>query len=342
MAPAPRFNGAPSQAVDVPSLCILYVGVQPVLDEHFDRLRIKTQDRVQSRIDKNNAPDGMVKRYAKLMGESVFPAVLLTEDAHTVDGNTRVKAHAARSDRYIKAWVLPIAWETADAATREKLLLLSLALNSMNGMPLDEEEMRNYANILLSQGASDEEIMGKTGLPLTKVTVLRHQHLATNRLRAVGVSKEMAAGLPATSLRALGKPNALKLDDDLFTGLFHLAKDAELKGGQINSLAASLNEQTSPDSKRERLAREQRALEPQILANRGGQSVPMQCDWLRSMLLKLLDKPISAFKETNTEKVTEYNELLVKGIVRLQEISDYQLVSPSMSTSTAAGREATH
>jgi hypothetical protein len=341
MAPAPRFNGAPSQAVDTPSLCILYVGIQPVLEEHYDRLRIKMQDRVQSRIDKNNAPEAMVKRYTKLMSESVFPAVLLTEDDHIIDGNTRVKAHAARSERYIKAWVLPIAWETADAATREKLLLLSLALNSMNGMPLDETEMRNYANILLKQNAGDEEIMGKTGLSLSKVTMLRHQHLADNRLRNVGISKEMIKTLPDTSLRALGKPNALKLDDDLFTGLFHLTKEAGLKGGAVNSLAASLNEQTSPDSKRERLARERRALDSQILANQGGQSAQMQCDWLRNTLLKLLDKPISAFKETNTEKVSEYNELLIKGIERLQEISEYQLIAQP-STTVSTSREATH
>ena len=130
----------------------------------------------------------MVKRYARLMSELSFPAVLVTKDAHIIDGNTRTRAHGERNERYIKAWVLPIAWEGATPETKEKLLLLSLALNSMNGLPLDEGELLNYAGTLIRGGASDEEAMGRTGLPITKITALRDKQRATDRLHHVGIS----------------------------------------------------------------------------------------------------------------------------------------------------------
>src|SRR5262252_1698 len=108
MAPA-RFNGQPAQVADVVGLCHQYVGVEPTLVEQYDRLKVRMQDRVQSRIDQNNAPESQVKRYAAQMSESRFPAPLVTKDDIPVDGNTRFKAYALRSTRYIECYQLPIS-----------------------------------------------------------------------------------------------------------------------------------------------------------------------------------------------------------------------------------------
>jgi len=330
-----RFNGQPSQAADIPTLCQQYLGVEPTFESQYDRLSIRMQDRVQSRIDANNAPDAMVKRYANQMGESHFPAPLLTKDGIPIDGNTRVKARGLRNERFIEAWVVPVQWEGADPITKDKLLLLSQVLNNMNGLPLDESERSKMAETMIRQNKSDEEIVTKVGMPLSKISELRDRHRAAERLTHVGLNVDDLA-LSATTLRALGKPNAMRLDDDDYRNLTHLAKDAKLKGAQVNSLAVSLNEATSVDSRRERFARERQALEQTILAIQHGQEHPILTGKLRTILIMLLDKPTTAFVENNPENIPEYVELLNKGIDRLQEIIVLQQKQPT----TPLGREA--
>jgi hypothetical protein len=331
-----RFNGQPSHAADIPALCLQYLGVEPTLIEKLDRLRIPTHTRVQSRIDQNNAPDAQVKRYAHMMAESHFPAPLLTNDYITVDGNTRIKAHGVRADRYIEAWVLPIEYETADEDTKHKLKLLSLALNAMNGLPLEEKELLRYATELLRDNVvSDEEIVSKTGLAISKITALRQQRLAAERLFHLGINVDKL-NLPDTTLRALGKPIALQLDDESYRGVLDLTKEAGLNGSAISGLAQSLKEATSPEMKRERMARERRALEPQILARQHGQEHKMYTDRLRKTLELLREHPASAFVEGNAEKAQGYVELLDKAIENLGEIRTLQLSLPSIAAEAQA------
>jgi len=84
------------------------------------------------------------------------------------------------------------------------------------------------------------------------------------------------------------------------------------------------------------LARERQALEPTILAIQHGQEHPILTGKLRTILITLLDKPITAFVENNPENTAEYVELLNKGIDRLQEIIALQQKQPT----TPLGREA--
>ena len=333
-------NGQPAQAADVQALCKHYVGVEPAFIPQYDRLLVRMLDRVQSRIDQNNAPDYQVKRYAAQMSESRFPPPLVTSDNIPVDGNTRFKAHALRSTRYIECWQLPIAWDNADPAIKHKLLLLSLALNAMNGLPLDEEERLKYASALIRDSASDEEIVGKTGLILSKVTSLRHQERATERLRSLGLDVDKLQ-LPDTTLRAFGKPTTMRLDDDCYRGVLDIARDAGLKGQAISALATAVNEAATPESKRERLARERQALQPQILAFKHGQLHPMYTERLRTALTLLIEKPVTAFIEGNAEKAPEYAELLDKSIQKLVELKALQLSQDAIAATAKAATAAT-
>lgn len=326
----PHFNGQPAQAVDIVVLCQQYVGVEPVFVAQYDRLQVRMQDRVQSRIDQNNAPDFQVKRYANQMSESRFPPPLVTKDNIPVDGNTRFRAHALRSTRYIECWQLPISWDDADLTTKHKLLLLSLALNAMNGLPLDEIERLLYASELIRDNASDEEIVGKTGVSMSKVTSLRDQQRARERLTHLGINVT-GLNLPETTLRAFGKPAAMRLDDEAFKGVVNLARDAELRGQAISAIATSLNEATSSESRRERLARERQALEPQILALQHGQAHPMYTDRLRKTMELVIANPVTAFIEGNGEKAPGYLELLDKFLEKIAEIRDLQLSQPAIA-----------
>src|SRR5215831_17602073 len=107
--PPPRgSDGQSPQTADVVALCAQYLdGVVPTLDTHYDRTQVRLLEQVQGRIDQNNAPDHMVRRYAHQMSESPFPPPLYTEDGVPVDGKTRTKAYALCETRYIEAHVLP-------------------------------------------------------------------------------------------------------------------------------------------------------------------------------------------------------------------------------------------
>src|SRR6516162_8084197 len=141
MASSQRMNGASTDAKAslVERLVQKILGIEVASVPDYDRLQIRASDRVQGRIDKNNAPAFMVERYAMQMGEFQFPPILLTSDHIIVDGNTRNKAYGKRNERHIAVQVIPIHWDTADHATKEKILFLSQVINNMNGLPLDKE-----------------------------------------------------------------------------------------------------------------------------------------------------------------------------------------------------------
>jgi hypothetical protein len=338
MPPTIRTNGQIPES-NVRMLCQQYVDVEPVLEPHYDRLGVDLAKRVQSRIDANNAPDHMVRRYALLMAEVAFPPPLVTSDGHIVDGNTRFKAHGQRNTRYIECLVLPIAWETATPDIQRKLVLLSLAINTMNGKPLDEVELLKMAAALIQEGDSDEAIVGKTGLTMSKVTSLRDVTKATERLNSLGISPT-ALGLPTTTLRALGKPMAMSLDDADYTAVADLADKAGLKGNQVNGLATSLKEAGSPESRRERLARERTALEPQVLARAHGQQHPIYTARLRRTLELLREHPVTSFVEGNSEMAAEYIDLLDKAIEKLGELRALQASQPAIAAAATASAEA--
>jgi hypothetical protein len=330
------------QPTDVMALCQRFLGVEPTLHPQFDRAQVRLQDRVQGRLDVNNAPEYMVRRYAELMREATFPPPLYTGDAVPVDGNTRTKAYAQRNVRYIPAYVLEgINFTGADADMIRKLKLLSLALNARNGLALDEKELLDFAAELMITGASDEDIVGQTGVKLAKVTALRDRQRANGRLVNLGIDTKDFK-LTDTVLRAFGKPNVMRLDDEQFKGLVELSKEAGLsKGGSISALATSIHEAPTPEAKRERLARERAALEPQILAIRNQQPFADLTDWLRKTIEKVLAYPVTSFIEHNTEKTAEYVERIDKALDKFAEIRDEQLSRPVAEQTTTAQAEAT-
>jgi hypothetical protein len=313
----PRYNGGNAKVPMIEKIIQGTLGVEAEYEPQFDRLKVRTDDRAQSRIDKNFAPRAMVERYANQMGEFEFPPIVLTADGVKVDGNTRVEAHAKRGDRYIPALVVPVKWFGADPEMQRKLLHISQLLNNMNGLPLDDAERRNMATTMMEGGSSDVEIVGRVGLALNKVRDLRERFKGMQRLKQVGITD--LSGLDGV-MRAFGKPNAENLDDKTFHDIAQLAIEAGLKTTEINSLATSLTQQGSPEMRQERLARERQAREPQIEARKSGQSFPYLAGKLNNSLQILFAYPQQAFMEHDPEKAAEYLETLAKAIEILGNI----------------------
>jgi hypothetical protein len=314
----PRYNGGNVKVPMIEKIIKDTLGVDADFEPQFDRLKIPADERVQSRIDKNNAPAHMVNRYANQMGEFDFPPVVLTKDGIKIDGNTRVAAHTKRGDRYIPALVIPVVWSEADATTRRKLLLISEMINNMNGLPLDDTERKKMARTMIEDGRADEDIVGKVGLNLNVVRELREKHKGRLRLSSLGVNAD--AGHIVNVLRAFGKPTAQDLDDTTFTKLAELTSDAGLKSNEIGALATALAQQGSAELRSERLARERQARADQITALRTGQVVPKLAASLRKKLAALFEHPLTAFIEHDPELVQEHVDLLEKAEEILRNI----------------------
>jgi len=320
---AQRYSGGNAKTPLIESIIRQYLGVDADYEPQYDRLKLHSDARLQSRLDKNRAPKHMVERYAHQMGESEFPPIVITSDGVKIDGNTRDAAHAKRNDRYIPALIVPIAFETAEESVKRQMLLCSQAINNTNGLALDDEERTLMAYTMIEDGNADEEIITRVGVPINKVKELRERFKATHRLLQVGIKPDDMP--PKATLRTFGKPVVQKLDDAWFKSLADLSKDAGLKSQEIGALATTLGEISSEDLRRERMARERTARQDQITANREGQRAPRLAGKLRQRLALLFQYPVSSFVENDPEMLDEHLDLIDKTRDVLDELYNLQV-----------------
>ena len=191
------FNGTFDDAVnlsDATGLIQAILHVEPEYVEDFDYHKLDPNERVQVRIDKNNAPKEMVQRYVHQMAFSQFPPVVVTEDEHIVDGNTRVKARWEREERFANALVIPIAYTDADEDTRERVRLLGKLLNNANGKPLDRTERKLMIRDALALGMTERQMTGTVGFPPSIVRSVTREVAGQDALVRVGLDENLLKG----------------------------------------------------------------------------------------------------------------------------------------------------
>jgi hypothetical protein len=296
------------------------VSVKPRLEQQFDLTTVDPDERVQVRIDKNNAPKEMVQRFAAQMSFSLFPPIVVTEDARVVDGNTRVKARRAREERYCSALVIPVSWDDADELTRTKIEYLGLALNNSNGKPLDRAEKRKMVRDALQLGMTPKQITATVGFPTSVINAIRLELAGEKKLERVGLkAPDEETKMRPAALRSLGRQ--VDLNDQPFTELATLTDEAGFAVGEISALAAAVRETGSDELGLERIAREREA-NAQRIADRaqGKDGYPPAARQLKSRLGFINDKEVSALVETNPERMADHIEALESAIAKLQEV----------------------
>jgi hypothetical protein len=290
-------------------------GEAPTLDAEYDYTQINLGDRLQVRFDKNNAPAEMVARYVWQMSESRFPPIVVTQDHRIVDGNTRAKARRLREDRYAPALVLPVNGQDTDDETRERLLFMGQALNSVNGKPLDKKEQREMVRHSLALGMSAKEIQSAAGVKLNVITAVRNEIAGEDKLLHVGLPADLVR---ETSLRALGK--ASDLNDEPFAELAKLTADAGFNATEVGGLASTARKLGSDSLALERISAERDANATRIAQREeGGNGHPPASRQLRQRLGYIKAKPAEAFVETNPEMMVDYLADLKTAVAILTE-----------------------
>ena len=289
-------------------------------DDSYDLSQVDLTDRIQVRIDKNNAPKEMVERFTWQMSNSLFPPIVVTEDDVIVDGNTRAHAHRQREDRYVHALIVPVARHGADEETVQRLELFGQALNSVNGKSLDKNEQRSMVYHLIRLGRSNREIQVSAGVKNNVVAQIRNEVEGEDKLLRVGLPIDLVSG-PA--LRALGV--VADLNDQPFAELAQLTEDAGFNVGEIRGMAATIRETGSDELALERIKKERDANATRITERRSGTGGhPPAARQLRMRLGFINSRVPEAFVETNTEIMGDFLSELQQAVAVLSEAAVLQ------------------
>jgi hypothetical protein len=303
------FNGTFDDAVnlsDVTGLIQAILHVEPEYVEDFDYHRLNPDERLQVRIDKNNAPREMVQRYVHQMSFSQFPPVVTTADERIVDGNTRVKARWEREERFANALVIPIRWEDADEDTKERILLLGKMLNNSNGKPLDRAERRLMVRDAIALGMTERQMTGTIGFPPHIVRAVQRELAGQDALTRVGLNENLLSG---GVVAAIGQYT--DLHDEPLRDLAQLAADANFGAQETKGLAADVKRAVS-DEEALRIIRQAREGNAQRIEDirRGGAGKPKQSKQLRQRLGFITARDADVLIETNPAEMPEHLEAL--------------------------------
>ncbi len=233
-------TGKSSAIVEIERIGFKYTEVA-----QYDLTNLSPDHRVQVRDARNYARKEDVERYAVQMELSEFPPIVITSDGWIVDGNTRVGAAIRRKQNRFPAIVLDLSFDGASAQKQGELHALAATLNALNGQPLTKAETRKAIKHFLELGWTIQQTGRAIGTKPSVISGVKREIDAQEKLKRVGMQGN--GELKGASLRALGGPLVLTLNDAPYQKLALLAADAGLNSGEIFAAAKEVKE-TGSDS----------------------------------------------------------------------------------------------
>lgn len=211
----------------------------------YDLSKLDPKRRVQVRESEHYAPKDEVQRYAVQMRQSAaaFPPIVVTADDYLLDGSTRTGACLLNDRKDFPAIVLSISFEGSTDRQKNMLRALGVTLNQLNGRSLTKKEMRENCRTMLELDWKVEQIARAIGMQPGVVFQVKKEINAETKLAKVGMGSN--GDLRGASLRALGAPKALALNDAPYRDLATLAADAGLNAKEIGSAAEAVKEKGS-------------------------------------------------------------------------------------------------
>jgi hypothetical protein len=303
-------------------------GLDPELVDDYDIRDIDPMDRAQVRVDRNLAPKERVQSYIwmKDAGDE-FPAIVMTRDGVIGDGNTRIRADKERGDFLVRAWVIPVDYKEADPETQARISYVGECLNAKNGQPPTKEEQANQVRHGIRIGLGDKQISTEAGVNPTFVKSLRARVAAETRLDALGVEYMRTDGekplIAEAALAALGKAD--DLDDEAFTAVAELARDAGFTRPEAQGAISTAREQVSPAARLDVVRREREANKERIADREHGRNGhPPLSRQLKRNLGFITKNTASALVEHNRDMAEDHLEAVEQALVILGEVVELQ------------------
>ena len=260
--------------------------------------------RVQIRSEKHYAPAKMVSQIrAALARGDKFAPVIVTEDGHLVDGNTRVTAAMANKFPTVPAVILDVTFDGAKDSELRRLYTLGAGCNARHGQGIDREEIRRAVDHLSSDpNYSATRIAALIGVTDRMVQALMAEKKARSRAEALGVHTN--GSVNAAKLRTLGRASEY-IKDQPFKQLFTLVEDSGLSAKEIGDVVGKMREAKSDAGASAVVASELEARKDQIAEYKAsGKSVPPAAAKLRQRLGFILGY------KANPRDLVEHNRTL--------------------------------
>lgn len=208
-------------------------GIDFEFEPNFAIAEIREAEGVQVRLLEHRAPKGQVAKYATAMKHgATFPAIMLNEAFEKIDGNTRLEAKRKNGAETIAAYIV-YGVSALDARS------LSVELNQSNGLPMDEDEIRNFIAGAIREGQHPEtrSLARMTGVRELKINRWIAETQFLERAEKAGIAEHYVSVLPASTRAAL---QAIRLSS-AFSELTMLAAEAKIPANDVKKLAARVN-----------------------------------------------------------------------------------------------------
>jgi hypothetical protein len=285
-----------------------------------------TERRVQIRSEDHYAPAPKVAELRAVMkrGEKL-PPIVVTQDGHIVDGNTRVTAARRNGFPTIQAIVLDVKAEGAKESENRRLWALGAAFNARHGKGIDREELRRAVGLIGSDPAyTATRIAALIGVTDSVVQSLLAEKRGRDRAEALGLQVNGSVG--AGRLRVLGRASE-GLNDEPFKDLFSLVQDSGLSAADIRQVVTRAKETKSDEGALGVLSQERQARRDQISEYRAsGKAVPPNSAKLRQRLGFILNFEASPrdLVEHNPDLVREHADLIERTVLVLRAAAEAQ------------------
>jgi hypothetical protein len=202
-------------------------------EPNFAIAEIREAEGVQVRLLEHRAPRDQVTKYSTAMKHgATFPAILLNESFEKIDGNTRLEAKRKIGAETIAAYVV-YGVSALDARS------LSVELNQSNGLPMDEDEIRNFIAGAIREGQHPEirALARMTGVRELKINRWIAETQFLERAETAGIAERHIGVLPASTRAAL---QAIRLSS-VFSELTALAAEAKVPANEVKKIVGQTN-----------------------------------------------------------------------------------------------------
>lgn len=207
-------------------------------DAQFDLTKLSKDRRVQVREHVHYAPTSNVLQYSVQMKSNAFPAIVVTRNGYTVDGNTRIGACEKNGLQLFPAIIIDADYHAGDEKIDARIIAIAAAMNMKGGERLTTTEMRVAVHKLVEAGMRSDLITRVLGVKNSVIQAVKAEQAAVNKFAKIGFAN--IKGLQPAVMRYFGTEKLINLNDKPAKLLADLAVQANLNVNEVRDLVTAM------------------------------------------------------------------------------------------------------